>query len=396
MKIGVISADPAHENRVALTPDAVKKLRKLGFEVVIQSGAGQAAYYTDNSYQAAGASIAESSADVIAAARIITTVNDLPTSITKSLASSQIVIGMLDPYRNTQLDIYAAQGVSAFAMELLPRTLSRAQNMDVLSSQANLAGYKAVLLAANEYARPFPMFMTSAGTVKPAKVVILGVGVAGLQAIATAKRLGAVVEASDLRPDAKEQVESLGGKWLDVPMSADEAQKAKATGGYAWTPSAQYIKDQAAVVDKALSAADIVITTAQIPGRQAPRLVHQATLAKMKAGSVLIDMAAATGGNVEGSVANETITTANGVRIVGAGNIPSMLAAQASDFYANNLVNFITTLIAPQVTTEATDNNSGNSDNTAPNKLALHLNMEDEIQGALAITHEGQIRLAKR
>ena len=271
-------------------------------------------------------------------------------------------------------------------MELLPRTLSRAQNMDVLSSQANLAGYKAVLLAANEYSRPFPMFMTSAGTVKPAKVVILGVGVAGLQAIATAKRLGAVVEASDLRPAAKEQVESLGGKWLDVPMSEDEAQKAKATGGYAWTPSEQYIKDQAAVVDKALSGADIVITTAQIPGRNAPRLVHGATLAKMKAGSVLIDMAAATGGNVEGSVANETITTPNGVRIVGAANIPSMLAAQSSDLYANNLVNFITTLIASD---EATDK-------AASNKLALHLDMEDEIQGALAMTHEGQVRLAKR
>lgn len=386
MKIGVISADIASESRVALTPDAVKKLRKLGFEVVIQSGAGQAAYYADELYQAAGADIANSSAEVVNQSQIITTVNDLPTEVTDSLASGQIVIGMLDPYRNTQIDTYAAKGATAFAMELLPRTLSRAQNMDVLSSQANLAGYKAVLLAANEYSRPFPMFMTSAGTVKPAKVVILGVGVAGLQAIATAKRLGAVVEASDLRPAAKEQVESLGGKWLDVPMSEDEAQKAKATGGYAWTPSEQYIKDQAAVVDKALSGADIVITTAQIPGRNAPRLVHGATLAKMKAGSVLIDMAAATGGNVEGSVANETITTPNGVRIVGAANIPSMLAAQSSDLYANNLVNFITTLIASD---EATDK-------AASNKLALHLDMEDEIQGALAMTHEGQVRLAKR
>lgn len=389
MKIGVISADIASESRVALTPDAVEKLCKLGFEVVIQSGAGQAAYYADELYQAAGADIANSSAEVVNQSQIITTVNDLPTEVTESLASGQIVIGMLDPYRNTQIDTYAAKGATAFAMELLPRTLSRAQNMDVLSSQANLAGYKAVLLAANEYSRPFPMFMTSAGTVKPAKVVILGVGVAGLQAIATAKRLGAVVEASDLRPAAKEQVESLGGKWLDVPMSEDEAQKAKATGGYAWTPSEQYIKDQAAVVDKALSAADIVITTAQIPGRNAPRLVHGATLAKMKAGSVLIDMAAATGGNVEGSVANETITTPNGVHIVGAANIPSMLAAQSSDLYANNLVNFITTLIASDEATEVTDK-------AASNKLALHLDMEDEIQGALAMTHEGQVRLAKR
>ncbi|WP_198336821.1 Re/Si-specific NAD(P)(+) transhydrogenase subunit alpha [Psychrobacter celer] len=385
MKIGVISADIASESRVALTPDAVKKLRKLGFEVVIQSGAGQAAYYADALYQAAGADIASSSAEVIAQSQIITTIHDLPAEVVEHLSAGQIVVGMLDPYRNTQLDTYAAKGITAFAMELLPRTLSRAQNMDVLSSQANLAGYKAVLLAANEYSRPFPMFMTSAGTVKPAKVVILGVGVAGLQAIATAKRLGAVVEASDLRPAAKEQVESLGGKWLDVPMSDDEAQKAKATGGYAWTPSEQYIKDQAAVVDKALSNADIVITTAQIPGRQAPRLVHQATLAKMKAGSVLIDMAAGTGGNVEGSAPNETVTTDNGVRIVGAANIPSMLAAQSSDLYANNLVNFITTLIAPAAT-----------DDESANKLALNLDMEDEIQGALAVTHDNQVRLAKR
>ena len=388
MKIGVISADIASESRVAITPDAVKKLRKLGFEVVIQSGAGQAAYYADELYQAAGADIASSSAEVITQSRIITTVNDLPAAAIEGLTSGQIVIGMLDPYRNTQLDSYAAKGATVFAMELLPRTLSRAQNMDVLSSQANLAGYKAVLLAANEYSRPFPMFMTSAGTVKPAKVVILGVGVAGLQAIATAKRLGAVVEASDLRPTAREQVESLGGKWLDVPMSAEEAETAKSTGGYAWTPSEQYVKDQAAVVDKALSNADIVITTAQIPGRNAPRLVHGATLAKMKAGSVLIDMAAGTGGNVEGSVPNETITTDNGVRIVGAANIPSMLAAQSSDLYANNLVNFITTLIAP-----ASDDASA-SDASA--NLALKLDMEDEIQGALAVTHNSQVRLAKR
>ncbi|MGP4789930.1 Re/Si-specific NAD(P)(+) transhydrogenase subunit alpha [Psychrobacter sp. 1Y11] len=386
MKIGVISADSTTESRVALTPDAVKKLRKLGFEVVVQSGAGLAAYYTDDSYQTAGADIASSSNEVIEQSQIITTISDLPAELTETLKPKQIIVGMLDPYRNTQLETYANKGATVFAMELLPRTLSRAQNMDVLSSQANLAGYKAVLLAANEYSRPFPMFMTSAGTVKPAKVVILGVGVAGLQAIATAKRLGAVVEASDLRPSAREQVESLGGKWLDVPMSEEEAQKAKATGGYAWTPSEQYMKDQAAVVDKALSAADIVITTAQIPGRDAPRLVHKTTLDKMKAGSVLIDMAAGTGGNVEGAVAEQTITTDNGVRIVGAANIPSQLAAQSSDLYANNLVNFITTLIAEE---------DANND-AAPNKLALHLDMEDEIQGALAVTHDGQVRLAKR
>lgn len=386
MKIGVISADSSYEKRVALTPDAVKKLQKLGLEVVVQSGAGNGSYYTDSHYQNAGAHIVSRADEVLAQSDIITTVHDLPAAIMGQLAPKQIVVGMLDPYRNTQLEVYADKGVTAFAMELLPRTLSRAQNMDVLSSQANLAGYKAVLLAANEYARPFPMFMTSAGTVKPAKVVILGVGVAGLQAIATAKRLGAVVEASDLRPAAKEQVESLGGKWLDVPMSEEEAQKSRATGGYAWTPSEQYVADQAAVVDKAVSNADIVITTAQIPGRTAPRLVHQATLTKMKAGSVVIDMAAGSGGNVEGTIADETIVTDNGVRIVGAANIPSMLAAQSSDLYANNLVNFISTLMA--------SNDSSASDSAA--QVALKINMEDEIQGALAVTHDGHVRLTKR
>lgn len=384
MKIGVITVSDSHEQRVALTPDAVKKLSKLGFDVIVQSGAGQYAYYDDEAYLQAGASVVSSDQDVLSQVDIITVVHDLNAAQIQLLAPNSMVIGMLDPYRNEQLDIYAKQNVTAFAMELLPRTLSRAQNMDVLSSQANLAGYKAVLLAANEYARPFPMFMTSAGTVKPAKVVILGVGVAGLQAIATAKRLGAVVEASDLRPAVKEQVESLGSKWLDVPMSEEEKQKAKSTGGYAWTPSEQYMQDQAAIVDKAVSNADIVITTAQIPGRNAPRLVHQTTINKMKAGSVLVDMAASSGGNVEGCISGKTITTDNGVRIIGAANIPATLAAQCSDLYANNLVNFIKTLINTDEQTSDT------------NALTLTINMEDEIQGALAMTHQGQVRLQKR
>ena len=377
MIIGTIQAKQAFEGRVAITPDSVKKLIKLGHDVIIESGAGQHAYYDDTAYLNAGAKVASES-EVLSQSNIICVVQNLTAEQIAQLSTGSIVIGMLDPYRNDQLDNYAQQGVTAYAMELLPRTLSRAQNMDVLSSQANLAGYKAVLMAANEYARPFPMFMTSAGTVKPAKVVILGVGVAGLQAIATAKRLGAVVEASDLRPAAKEQVESLGGKWLDVPMSDEEKEKAKSTGGYAWTPSEHYMKDQAAVVDKAVSNADIVITTAQIPGRNAPRLVHKTTLDKMKAGSVLIDMAASSGGNVEGTVSGETIVTGNGVRIIGAANIPASLAAQSSDLYANNLVNFITTLFDK-------DNNN-----------ALTVNLEDEIQGALAVTHSGEVRLQRR
>ena len=383
MKIGVINVTEAHEKRVALTPDAVKKLRKLGFEVIVESGAGREAYYTDSAYQEAGAAIAATDLDVLTQADIITVVHDLSPEQISQLTAGKMVVGMLDPYRNTNLDAYAQQGVTAYAMEMLPRTLSRAQNMDVLSSQANLAGYKAVLMAANEYARPFPMFMTSAGTVKPAKVVILGVGVAGLQAIATAKRLGAVVEASDLRPSVREQVESLGGKWLDVPMSEEEKEKAKSTGGYAWTPSEQYMKDQAAVVDKAVSNADIIITTAQIPGRNAPRLIHKATIDKMKAGSILLDMAASTGGNVEGTVSGDTVMTDNGVRIIGAANIPALLAAQSSDLYANNLVNFITTLV----------NKDNEQAGGAPN---LAVNMDDEIQGALAVTHASQVRLQKR
>lgn len=225
MKLGVIAATAAHEQRVALTPDAVKKLDKQGHQVIVQSGAGTGAFYSDQAYQDAGATVVGTAEDVMTQADIITVVHDLPAAQAQALASGKILVGMLDPYRNEQLAAYAQQGVTAYAMELLPRTLSRAQNMDVLSSQANLAGYKAVLMAANDYARPFPMFMTSAGTVKPAKVIILGVGVAGLQAIATAKRLGAVVEASDLRPAAKEQVESLGAKWLDVPMSDEEKKK---------------------------------------------------------------------------------------------------------------------------------------------------------------------------
>lgn len=376
MKIGVIKTHSEYESRVALTPDAIKKLVKSGHEVVVETSAGLGAYYDDESYKAAGANIATSAEQILTTANIVTVVEDLLPEQISQLTDQSVVVGMLDPYRNQQLDSYAQKNATAFAMELLPRTLSRAQNMDVLSSQANLAGYKAVLMAGNAYARPFPMFMTSAGTVKPAKVVILGVGVAGLQAIATAKRLGAVVEASDLRPAAKEQVESLGGKWLDVPMSDEEKEKAKSTGGYAWRPSEQYIKDQAAVVDKAVSNADIVITTAQIPGRDAPRLIHQATLDKMKAGSVLVDMAASTGGNVEGAKAGETVVTGNGVRIIGAANIPSQLAAQSSDLYANNLVNFITTLF----------DEDGN----------YNVDLEDEIQDALAVTHQGQVRLQKK
>lgn len=373
MQIGVPKDNAMYEKRIAITPDTIKKLIKLGHNVVVEREAGQGAFIFDAALEQAGAKIVE---NAITGSDVVLTVNSLPVEQIVQLKPNAIVIGMMNPYRNAHLADYAKQQASVYAMELLPRTLSRAQNMDVLSSQANLAGYKAVILAANEYGRPFPMFMTSAGTVKPARVVILGVGVAGLQAIATARRLGAVVEASDLRPSVRDQVESVGGKWLDVPMSEEEKAKAKSTGGYAWTPSEQYIQDQAAVVDKAVSQADIVITTAQVPGRNAPRLIHQATIDKMKSGSVILDMAVETGGNVEGSVVGQHIVTPNGVTIMGTPNIPSTLAAQSSALYANNLYNFFATLV---------DENK-----------AFALNPDDEIQKALLVTHQGQVLLASR
>lgn len=375
MQIGIPKETAVYEARVAATPDTVKKMIAAGHTVVVEKSAGISADYTDAAFAEAGATLVD---DAYKGSNIVLLVQAPKTAdadVTK-YDNDAVIIGTFDPYRNQALDKYAEKNISAYAMELLPRTLSRAQNMDVLSSQANLAGYKSVLMAANAYQRPFPMFMTSAGTVKPARVVILGVGVAGLQAIATAKRLGAVVEASDLRPVVKEQVESLGAKWLDVPMSDEEKAKAEGAGGYAWRPSEQYMKDQAEVVDKAVSNADIVITTAQIPGRDAPRLIHKTTLDKMKTGSVLVDMAVESGGNVEGSKVGETVVTDNGVHILGVPNIPSTLAAQTSALYANNLYNFMITLF----------NEDGEF---APND-------EEEIQKALLVTKGGQVLLEKR
>lgn len=340
MRIGVIKEMAAGENRVAATPETAKKFTALGYDVVVQSGAGTAASYPDDQYTAAGATVAASAADALKEADIVLKVIAPTADEAGLMKSGAMVLAAFAPHANDNLDTYAAKNLTCVAMELIPR-ITRAQSSDILSSQANVAGYKAVLMAANEYQRMFPMLMTAAGTVKPARVVVLGVGVAGLQAIATAKRLGAVVEASDMRPAAKEQVESLGGRWLDVPMSDEEKAKALGTGGYAWVPSPEYVRDQAVIVDKAVSNADIVITTAQIPGRKAPVLVKADTVAKMKPGSVLVDMAASTGGNVEGSEAGKTITTANGVKIIGETNIPSLVAAETSALYARNMVNFL-------------------------------------------------------
>ncbi|MFW1953294.1 Re/Si-specific NAD(P)(+) transhydrogenase subunit alpha [Acinetobacter beijerinckii] len=374
MQIGIPTETVAGESRVAATPETVKKLINAGHSIVIQRGAGVKAAYIDSAYEQVGATITD---DAYTGSQIVLKVRAPSGDEIQKLAANTAVIAMFDPYRNPELDQFAAQQVSAFALELLPRTLSRAQNMDVLSSQANLAGYKSVLLAAAEYQRMFPMLMTAAGTVKPARVVIMGVGVAGLQAIATAKRLGAVVEATDLRPTAKEQVESLGGKWLDVPMSGEEKQRAAeaAKSGYGWQPGEQYIKDQAAIVDKAVSNADIVITTALIPGRNAPRLIKAETVAKMKPGSVILDMAVETGGNVEGSKEGETVVTENGVKILGIPNIPGTVATEASALYARNVFNFLETLFDK-------DKN-------------FAINPEEEIQKALLVTHGGQVLLKR-
>ncbi len=339
MQIGIPAETLAGETRVAATPETVKKFAAMGCEVLVQSGAGLASSCTNAAYEAAGAKVVATAAEALNT-DIILKVAAPSADETALIKQGATVLAAFAPHQNDNLDAYAARGLTCVAMELIPR-ITRAQSSDILSSQANLAGYKAVLLGANEYAGLFPMMMTAAGTIKPARIVVLGVGVAGLQAIATGKRLGAVVEASDLRPAAKEQVESLGGRWLDVPMSDEEKAKALGTGGYAWQPSPEYIRDQAAVVDKAVSNANIVITTAQIPGRKAPVLVKAETVAKMKPGSVIIDMAVSSGGNVEGSKLDETVITENGARIVGIGNIPALVATEASALYSRNLLNFL-------------------------------------------------------
>lgn len=374
MQIGIPSETVVGEHRVAATPETVKKLVHAGHGVVIERGAGLKAAYMDSAYEQVGATLTD---DAYQNSQIILKVRAPQGDEIQKLSANSIVVAMFDPYRNPELAQFATQQVSAFALELLPRTLSRAQNMDVLSSQANLSGYKAVLLAAAEYQRMFPMLMTAAGTVKPARVVVMGVGVAGLQAIATAKRLGAVVEATDLRPTAKDQVESLGGKWLDVPMSAEEQLKAAdaAKNGYGWIPGEDYIRDQAMIVDKAVANADIVITTALLPGRDAPRLIKAETVAKMKPGSIILDMAVETGGNVAGSQCGETVLTANAVKILGVANIPSTVATEASALYARNVFNFIETLF------DADKN--------------LTINQQDEIHKALLITHGGQMLLKR-
>lgn len=346
MRIGIPAETHAGETRVAATPETVKKMLSAGHQVWVQQGAGAGASIPDAEYQAAGATLA-SAAEVYAQAEIVLKVRAPAQHELSQMKAGSALIGLLSPYQTELVAAYAQQGISAFAMEKLPRT-SRAQAMDVLSSQANIAGYKAVLLGANLYKRFMPMLMTAAGTVKAARVVVLGVGVAGLQAIATAKRLGAVIEASDVRPAAKEQVESLGAKFIDVPYATDEEREcAQGVGGYARPMPASWLERQKVEVAKRVAQADIVITTALIPGRPAPVLVTEDMVKAMKPGSVIVDMAVEAGGNCPLSEAGKTVVK-HGVTLAGETNLPALVAADASALYARNLLNFLNLLCDPK------------------------------------------------
>jgi NAD(P) transhydrogenase subunit alpha len=342
MRIGIPAETRAGETRVAATPETVKKMAASGHTVLVQTGAGAGSYYPDTEFAAAGATLVDA-VTLYQEAQIVLKVKAPAPDELVLLPSGTVLIGLLNPHQAEQVAAYIKQGITAFSMEKLPRT-SRAQAMDVLSSQANIAGYKAVILGANLYQRFMPMLMTAAGTVKAARVLILGVGVAGLQAIATAKRLGAVVEASDVRPAAKEQVESLGAKFIDVPFETDEEREiAKGIGGYARAMPASWMQRQALLVAERARQADIIITTALIPGRAAPVLLTEDTVKQMKPGSVVVDMAVEAGGNCPLSEAGKTVVK-HGVTIVGETNLPGLVATDASAFYARNLLNFINLL----------------------------------------------------
>ena len=349
MRIGVPLENKSGEYRVAATPETVKKYISAGHEVLVESNAGLAASVPDTAYQAVGASIG-SSADVFACDMILKVRAPSDNELSQMKAGT-VLIGMLDPFDNAMIAAMAAKGITAFALEAAPRT-TRAQSMDVLSSQANIAGYKAVMVASNAYQRFMPMLMTAAGTVKAARILILGAGVAGLQAIATAKRLGAVIEASDVRPAAKEQIESLGAKFVDVPFETDEEKEiAKGVGGYARPMPAAWMQRQAALVAERAKQADIVITTALIPGRKAPMLLSAETVAQMKPGSVIVDLAAGKGENGSGNCplteADQTVVK-HGVTIIGLSNLPAMVAADASALYARNILDFMKLIITKE------------------------------------------------
>jgi NAD(P) transhydrogenase subunit alpha len=339
MLIGIPRETRPGETRVAATPETVRKLNASGqHAIVVEAGAGVASAIPDEQFTAAGASIV-SAADALGADIVLKVRGPQPAELPQ-MKREAMLIGLLNPFDAAAIETYAKQGLTGFALEWLPR-ITRAQSMDVLSSQANIAGYKAVIVAAAEYAKFMPMLMTAAGTVKAARVLVMGVGVAGLQAIATAKRLGAVIEASDVRPSVKDQVESLGAKWVDVPYETPEEKEiAEGVGGYARPMPPAWMARQAAIVAERAKASDIVITTALIPGRAAPKLIRNETVAAMKPGSVIMDLAAEQGGNVEGTELGKVVDV-NGVKVIGPANLAATVPADASALYARNVLNFL-------------------------------------------------------
>ena len=374
MKLAVPREIWPGEKRVAITPDTVKKYTGLGFEVVIESGAGAHASIADDRYIDAGATIAKTAKDATGDANVILKVRPpMVEGKTNELAAYKkgaTVIGLIEPYDRADLITKMAEaGLTSFAMELVPR-ISRAQSMDVLSSQSNLAGYRAVIDAAHEFGRIFPMMMTAAGTLAPTRIVVVGAGVAGLQAIATGKRLGAVVSAFDVRPAVKEQVQSLGGTFIEV--EDDDAATAETAGGYAREMSDDYKKKQAAKLKDVLAKTDIVITTALIPGRPAPEIVTADMVAGMKNGSIIIDLASERGGNVAGVKPGESTVTDNGVKIIGPSNIVSSVAADATAMYAKNLLNFVTLMVDGE-------------------KKEMVFNREDQIVAETMLTQDGKM-----
>ncbi|RZI66569.1 MAG: Re/Si-specific NAD(P)(+) transhydrogenase subunit alpha [Variovorax sp.] len=373
MLIGVPAETMAGETRVAVTPETAKKLVGQGHSVAVQKGAGLSASVTDAAYEAAGATLTDAAGAL--GAEVVLKVRPPSDAEAMSLQPGSVLVGMLNPFDAAGLQRLAAAGVTAFALEAAPRT-TRAQSMDVLSSQANIAGYKAVMIAADQYQRFFPMLMTAAGTVKAARVVVLGVGVAGLQAIATAKRLGAVIEASDVRPSVKEQVESLGGKFIEVSYDTDEEKEAAVgVGGYARPMPASWLARQQIEVAKRVAQADIVISTALIPGRAAPTLVTEDMVKSMKPGSVIVDIAAGrgpggVGGNCPLSEADRTVVK-HGVTIVGETNLAARVAADASSLYARNVLDFLKLIL--------------------PKDGGLKIDLEDDIVAACRVAHDGQL-----